>query len=307
MSNENLYVETFTVDQIEKLQSHLSGQNWEFKDLAHAHWKASFNKTSVSAYKSGKVCVQGKGTKELVQFFIEPELTGEARFGYEDVYFEQENAEQLSPHAGIDESGKGDFFGPLVICCAFTDEKSAKELFALGVKDSKAIKSDNKMKKLDEGIRKILRGKYAIITLGNEAYNKFYLTSKNLNSMLGWGHARSLENLLEKVPECKMAISDQFSKTGSVRKALMEKGKKINLIERTKAEEDIAVAAASIIARAEFVRKMEALGKEYGVTLPKGASPQVIQCGKELVAKYGPEVLEKVGKSHFKTTQNILG
>jgi ribonuclease HIII len=307
MSNENLYVETFTEVQIEKLQSHLSGQNWEFKDLAHAHWKASFNKTSVSAYKSGKVCVQGKGTKELVQFFIEPELTGEARFGYEDVYFEQENAEQLSPHAGIDESGKGDFFGPLVICCAFTDEKSAKELFALGVKDSKAIKGDSKMKKLDEGIRKILRGKYAIITLGNEAYNNFYVKSKNLNSMLGWGHARSLENLLEKVPDCKMAISDQFSKTGSVRKALMEKGKKIKLIERTKAEEDIAVAAASIIARAEFVRKMEALSKEYGVTIPKGASAQVIECGKQLVSQFGEEVLHKVGKTHFKTTQNILG
>jgi ribonuclease HIII len=306
MANENLYVETLTEVQITKFKEHLVGQNWEFSELAYAHWKARFNKTSVSAYKSGKVCIQGKGTKELVQFYIEPEITGEARFGNEDVYFETDNAEQLSPHAGIDESGKGDFFGPLVICCAYTDEASAKALFKLGVKDSKAIKSDKKMKSLDEQIRKILKGKFALITLGNEAYNRFYEKSRNLNNMLGWGHARSLENLLEKVPSCKMAISDQFTKAAAVKNALMEKGKKIKLIERTKAEDDIAVAAASIIARAEFVRKMEALGKEYGLTLPKGASAKVIECGKELVKKFGSEVLSQVSKVHFKTTKDVL-
>ena len=306
MANENLYVETLTEIQIVKFKEHLVGQNWEFSELAYAHWKARFNKTSVSAYKSGKVCIQGKGTKELVQFYVEPEITGEARFGNEDVYFETDNAEQLSPHAGIDESGKGDFFGPLVVCCAYTDETSAKALFKLGVKDSKAIKSDKKMKSLDEQIRKILKGKFAIITLGNEAYNRFYEKSRNLNNMLGWGHARSLENLLEKVPSCKMAISDQFTKAAAVRSALMEKGKKIKLIERTKAEDDIAVAAASIIARAEFVRKMEALGKEYGLTLPKGASSKVIECGKELVKKFGSEVLSQVSKVHFKTTKDVL-
>ncbi len=306
MSSENLYVEKFTIPQIEMLQKHLKQQNWDFSDLAHAHWKASLNKTSVSAYKSGKVCIQGKGTKELVQFFIEPQITGEARFGYEDVLFETENADQLKPHAGIDESGKGDFFGPLVICCAFTDEVSAKALYKLGVKDSKSIKSDRKMKELDTEIRKILKGKFALVTLGNEAYNNFYIKSKNLNSMLGWGHARSLENLLEKVPTCQMAISDQFSKTGSVRKALMEKGQKIELIKRTKAEEDIAVAAASIIARAEFVRKMEALGKELGTELPKGASAKVIECGRSLVKKHGKEILTKVAKTHFKTYNDIL-
>ena len=170
MSNPNLYVENFSVEQIQKLKAHLESQNWEFKPLAHAHWKASLNKTSVSAYNSGKVCVQGKGTKDLVQFYIEPEITGEARFGYEEIYFETENAEQLKSHAGIDESGKGDFFGPLVVCCAFTDSDSAKALFKLGVKDSKSIKSDNKMKDLDTEIRKILRGKFAPCSLPHSSY-----------------------------------------------------------------------------------------------------------------------------------------
>ncbi len=304
--NENLYVETFTKEQIDKLHAHLNSQGWDFSDLQYAHWKASCNKTTVSAYNSGKVSIQGKGTKELVQFFIEPEITGEARFGYEDLLFESDSPEQLEPHCGIDESGKGDFFGPLVICCAYTDESTAKALFKLGVKDSKSIKSDKKMISMAEDIKKVIRYKYSTVTLGPEAYNKLYLKSRNLNSLLGWGHARSLENLLEKVPDCPTAISDQFSKTGSVKKALMEKGKKVQLIERTKAESDIAVAAASIIARAEFVIRLEALGKEYGIDLPKGASPKVLEAGKTLVSKFGEAVLEKVSKTHFKTKDDIL-
>ena len=305
MSNTNLYVETFTETQINQLQSYLESHNWEFQPLAHAHWKASLNKTTVSAYKSGKVCIQGKGTKDLVQFFIEPEITGEARFGYEEVYFETENAEQLKPHAGIDESGKGDFFGPLVVCCAFTDANSARKLFKLGVKDSKAIKSDKKMIDMAVEIKKLINFKFATVTLGPEAYNRFYNKSGNLNSMLSWGHAKALENLLEKVPDCKEAVSDQFSKKG-IGSSLMEKGRKIKLTERTKAEEDIAVAAASIIARAEFVTKMNQLSKEYDIDVPKGASQLVIERGRALVEKHGPEVLEKTAKVHFKTYRDIL-
>ena len=304
--NENLYVETFTKEQIDKLESHLRSQGWQFSDLQYAHWKASLNKTNVSAFNSGKVFIQGKGTKELVQFFIEPEITGVAKFGYEDVLFESESPEQLEPHCGIDESGKGDFFGPLIICCAYTDEYSAKKLFKLGVKDSKSIKSDKKMVSMAEEIKKVIGYKYSTVTLGPEAYNKLYLKSRNLNSLLGWGHARSLENLLEKVPSCPTAISDQFSRTGSVKKALMEKGSKVNLIERTKAESDIAVAAASIIARAEFVTRLEKLGKEYSVELPKGASAKVIETGKKLVENFGEGVLDKVSKTHFKTKHDIL-
>lgn len=304
--NENLYVETLTKEQIDKLKQHLSSLGWAFSDLQYAHWKASLNKTNVSAFNSGKVSIQGKGTKELVQFFIEPELTGEAKFGYEDILFESDSPEQLEPHCGIDESGKGDFFGPLVICCAYTNESSAKALFKLGVKDSKSIKSDKKMVKMAEDIKKIIKYKFSTVTLGPEAYNKTYLKSRNLNSLLGWGHARSLENLLEKVPDCPTAISDQFSRTGSVKKALMEKGQKVNLIERTKAESDIAVAAASIIARAEFVTRLEKLGKEFSIELPKGASPKVIEIGKKLVAQFGEGVLDKVSKTHFKTKNDIL-
>jgi ribonuclease HIII len=306
MASENLYVTKLTEVQIQQLKQHLSGQNWEFTPLNHAHWKASSNKTNVSAYNSGKVCVQGKGTKELVQFYIEPEILGEARFGYEEILFESEQKEQLEPHCGIDESGKGDFFGPLVISCAYTDKNSAKTLFKLGVTDSKLIKNDKKILSIAKEIKKVLAGKYATVSLGPESYNRFYLKELNLNSMLGWGHARSLENLLEKVPNCTLAISDQFSKTGSVTKALMEKGKKIQLIERTKAESDIAVAAASIIARAEFVLRLDALGKEVGVQLPKGASTKVIDTGVALVKKHGQDILNKVAKTHFKTTQNIL-
>lgn len=125
--------------------------------------------------------------------------------------------------------------------------------------------------------------------------------------MLGWGHARVLENLLEKVPDCPLAISDKFSVTGSVNKALMEKGKKIKLIQRTKAESDIAVAAASIIARAEFLTKLETLGKSIDMVLPKGASQYVLDAAKKAVKNNGEEVLNKIAKLHFKTTQKVLG
>ena len=306
MSSDNLYVNKLTDEQIHKLEKHLRAQGWEFSDLNYAHWKAILNKTNVSAYKSGKLCIQGKGTKELVQYFIEPEILGEARFGYEEELFESENADQLKPHCGIDESGEGDFFGPLVITCAYTDARSAKTLFKLGVTDSKKIKSDKKMCALASEIKKVIVGQYATVALGPEAYNRFYKKEKNLNTMLGWGHARSLENLLQKVPSCTMAISDQFSKTDSVTKALMEKGKQVELIERTKAEEDIAVAAASILARAEFVQRLDHMGKEFGIELPKGASPKVIETGIKLVTQHGVEVLEKVSKTHFKTRLDIL-
>ena len=292
--------------QIKKLEGLLIARGWEMADLNHAHYRAKKDKTTIAAYKSGKVSIQGKGTEELVQFLIEPEITGQVQLGYENelktAQIEEETPEQFSPHAGIDESGKGDYFGPLVVACAYTDEASARKLIDLGVQDSKNIKSDKKAKELAQKIKGILYGKYTIVTVGPEAYNRLYLKTRNLNSLLGWGHARVLEDLLEKVPNCQMAISDKFSKTGSVDKALMERGQKIELIQRTKAESDIAVAAASILARAEFLERLDKLSQEAELTLPKGASQLVLDIAVQLIQNKGEDQLKNFAKLHFKTT-----
>jgi ribonuclease HIII len=128
---------------------------------------------------------------------------------------------------------------------------------------------------------------------------------RNVNDILGWGHARVIENLLAKV-DARKAISDQFGNKRIIERSLMERGKKIQLVQRHKAESDLAVAAASVIARDEFVRRLHKLSKESGIKLPKGASQAVQDAAVELVGKHGPEALAKAAKMHFRTAQKVL-
>jgi ribonuclease HIII len=244
-----------------------------------------------------------------VQFTLEPEVLKEVSFGYEDILEPEEPADprQLEPHAGIDESGKGDYFGPLVIACCYVDEPSAKKLIAAGIQDSKAIKSDKKMAALASEVRKTTGGRYSIVAIGPEAYNRLYGKFGNLNRLLAWGHSRALENLLERVPDCPRALSDQFGRKETVLRALGQRGRKIHLEQRPKAEADVAVAAASILARHEFVTRLAKLGETFGGTLPKGASAAVKERGEQLYAEHGDEGLVKCAKLHFKTTYHVKG
>ncbi len=302
--NPNSYVCTITADQAVQLRALLDEQFWELDTAPYAHWRARKDKTTVVAYESGKVTVQGKKTADCVQFIIEPHILKEMRFGYEDVIAEQENPRMFEPHAGIDESGKGDYFGPMVIAAAYVDDKTARSLLSAGVQDSKAIKSDKKMKALAETVRKTTRGKFAIITIGPPAYNRMYESMQNVNRILAWGHARALENLLQKQPDCPRALSDQFGNKASLRRALLELGKKIEFEQRPKAESDVAVAAASILARDAFVRRLAALGEDIGTPLPKGASKAVIHCAASIISAHGKQALQSVAKMHFRTTDN---
>ncbi len=304
------YVNTITREQAEKLRSLLDQDNWELDEAPYSLYRARKNKTTCVAYESGKLVIQGRGTEELVQFTIEPQILQEARLGYEVFYAQEENPEMFQPHAGIDESGKGDFFGPLVIATCYVDADTAPVLFEAGVQDSKNIKSDKKIDQLAKLIRDVARGKFAVVRVGNEAYNRMYSKIKNLNRLLAWGHARALEDLLEKVPDCPRALSDQFGRKSTVLKALMERGKRIKLEQRPKAESDIAVAAASILARDEFVKQMKKMGDELGIeklVIPRGASKRVVEIAKSIVAAKGPDVLPRLVKMHFKTTNVVLG
>ena len=203
---------------------------------------------------------------------------------------------------GIDESGKGDYFGPLVIAAVFVDATTQGELRLMEVRDSKKI-SDGRVLEMAPDIKTICP--HSVIAIGPQKYNELYTKIKNLNRLLAWGHAKALENLLERVI-CERAISDQFGDERLILNALQEKGKKIVLEQRTKAESDLAVAAASILARAEFLLRLKRLSSEVGTTLPKGASPAVELAAKMIIKKHGQERLGSVAKLHFKTTQAVL-
>ena len=204
---------------------------------------------------------------------------------------------------GIDESGKGDYFGPLVIAAVFVTPALEQDLALMQVRDSKKI-SDGRILELAPDIR--LLCPHSLVAIGPQRYSELYADIKSLDRLLAWGHARALENLLQQV-ECDLAIADQFGDERLILNALQVKGKQIRLVQRTKAESDLAVAAASILARAEFLQRLDRLSQELNTTLPKGASPAVELAGRMVVKKYGRDRLGTVAKLHFKTTKQVLG
>ncbi|MFW5994290.1 MAG: ribonuclease HIII [Halanaerobiaceae bacterium] len=203
---------------------------------------------------------------------------------------------------GVDESGKGDYFGPLVIAGVYLGKEMARKLIEYGVDDSKNL-SDGKISKL--AIRIKNNCEHSIVTIKNPRYNQLHNKIGNLNKILAWGHARVIENLLDKV-DCYSVLSDKFAKKHLIEDALMEKGREIKLEQRVRAESNLAVAAASILARAEFVSQLQKLSEKYEIEFPKGAANHIIDIGQEFVKRYGQEELSQVAKLHFKTTDKIL-
>ena len=206
----------------------------------------------------------------------------------------------MVPHIGVDESGKGDYFGYLVVAAVYVDDKNEDLLKKMNVRDSKMI-TDMKIIEMDKKIRKIC--KYDIVKISPEKYNVIYKKFKSLNKLLAWGHARAIENMLEKV-NCDLVITDKFGEERFLKDTLFEKGKKVKIIQKVRAEDDTAVAAASIIARAEFLKTLRQLGRDVGYVLPKGAT-HVEPAAKQLVEKHGKEILDKVAKVHFKITKRL--
>lgn len=297
-----IHTATLTSPQALKLRALLSEQGWKFEARQYMLFFAQKDRLTVAVYEKGpKIVVQGKGTQEFVQFILEPEILGEARLGYEEV----NNPEMFEPHFGVDESGKGDFFGPLVIAGCYTDAESTRALMDAGVMDSKRITSDAKIRELSAIIRNMRGVAFSSITLAPEKYNELYGKFNNLNRLLGWGHAKVIEHLLDQRPECPRALSDKFASASLIKRAFSEKAKHIQLDARTKAESDVAVAAASILARERFINWLHEMGGKMGCTLQRGISPMVKDTARALVAKHGPDILKKVAKVHFKTAHEI--
>ena len=296
------YTHPISNAQAETLREILQQTGFEFKEKPYTIFAAAKGKLNVSVYEKGpKVLVQGKETEDFVRFTLEPEVLGEAKLGYE----EELQPEMFAPHFGIDESGKGDFFGPLVIAGAYTDRDLTRKLRDAGVADSKKI-ADSKIKKLAALIRKTPGLDHEVIMIGPKKYNELYQKIGNVNKLLAWGHSAVIERLCEKRPDCERALSDQFANPRLLRSSLGERGRDIELQQRTKAESDVAVAAASILARDKFVWWIESASEKYGFEIPKGASAAVRKAAGKLVGEHGREVLHILTKTHFKTADEWL-
>ncbi|HXH60411.1 MAG TPA: ribonuclease HIII [Fimbriimonadaceae bacterium] len=198
---------------------------------------------------------------------------------------------------GVDESGKGDFFGPLVIAACFVGPWHCAELE--GVQDSKKL-TDKKAAELAKTIKRTCP--HEVVAIGPAKYNELYAKIGNLNRLLAWGHARAIEDVLSKQP-CDLVISDQFADPAGLKRELMEKGRRVQLVSMVRAESDLAVAAASVLARAEFLSRLKRLGSEIGIDLPKGAGPAVDQTAARIIREKGEEALAGLAKLHFKTVE----
>ena len=302
MTSQNSFSYALTPAQQDLLKTILDDGNYMPMTVPHAVIAGKTDSYSVTLYQSGKCLVQGKGAQEFVTFVLEPLVLQSVGMGYEDIL----DPKGTSPHMGIDESGKGDFFGPLVTAGAYIDENIAKALRDMGVRDSKRISSDDRILGLGREIRRLLGDRFSIIKIGPAAYNRLYSKMRNVNTMLAWAHARAIENLLDAVPDCPRVLSDQFGSKELVKKALMKKGREIELDQRPKAESDIAVAAASILARESFVLSIRDMSNKHDVAIVKGASAKVRETAEAMVRDKGPSILVETAKCHFKTTDEVL-
>jgi len=302
------YTCKLTDEQASALDAALRVRNWKRREVPYARFAFESDKANIVFYESGKLVVQGKGTQEFIEFVLEPEILKQARLGYETVL----NPELFQPRIGVDESGKGDFFGPLCIAGVYVNESVVKAWQDAGIRDSKNISSDKRVAELAEKIRKTPGCIANVVMVGNEAYNRLYARMKSVNAILAWGHARVIENLMgqrhQMNPAPVKAISDQFAaKKEVVAKALMALGREIELVQRHQAEEDLAVAAASILARDGFVKGLAKLEKQFNLELPKGASSAVDEVAKKFVAERGADNLSKIAKVHFRTALRAQG
>lgn len=318
------YTFELTNDQQEVLLGLMVNGNYRRREVPYSLCSIEgnhFNATLYAKEKHGKrkLCVMGSGAEDFVLFELEPKVLGAASLGYE----KELSPELFSAHCGSDESGKGDFFGPLVVCCAYTDERLSDEMLKLGVKDCKQM-TDKAVLTAGAALRELLGPSgYSVVKLGPAAYNRLYAKMCNINRMLAWAHGTAVEEQLEKLDARgetarHRVVIDQFAPTeATIQRALKERGKKAQIVQRHKAESDIAVAAASVIARELFLRDIARMGEEVfggekdekgeARRIPIGSSdPRVRELAEEMAKRNGPVWLMNHCKAHFQTTDKVL-
>lgn len=254
---------------------------------------------NVAAYRTGKLLLTGAQAQEYALV-----LTTGGYATSEPAAPEPPHLRGFEPHAGSDESGKGDYFGPLCVAAVHVpDEATARALLQKGVRDSKLL-TDADVGPLSALVRH--RCPHAVLALAPPRYNDLYERIHNLNDLLAWAHASVLEDLLGQVGAVPVLV-DQFARPEVLERHLKDKGRATRVTQAVRGESDVAVAAASILARAEFLGGLAALEVQHGVRLPKGAGAPVVKAAREIGARGGITMLRQVAKVHFATTRGALG
>ncbi len=217
--------------------------------------------------------------------------------------FEVEEIKEPESYIGSDESGKGDFFGPLVVAAFAFDNKIKKDLSDLNIKDSKEL-SDNEIRRISFNIKKRFPDRFSVIEIQPKRYNELYESFKNLNSILIWAHTKAIEELQNKFEYTELVI-DKFCAEDLIRTELNKKLNKFNLILTEKAERFYGVAVASIIARERLLKWFEKKSNELKIDLPLGASNKVNDVASHIKNKFGNDVLSELIKLHFKNFRTI--
>lgn len=294
--SEPPFVAQIPSDLVAKFKEDLLEQGFSLSEAPYALFSAKKNGVNLTLYTSLKLVVQGKGKEEFIAFYLEPELLQSFHYTNKLAYVDQ------TARIGIDEAGKGDFFGPLCIAGVYADSQAIEKLVNWGVIDSKKL-SDVKIVKLASCIKKELI--HTSVSIFPEKYNELYPKFGNLNRLLAWGHATCIETLMRQTG-CEVVTIDQFASEFVVEAALKKKALQPKLTQRHQGESDVVVAAASILARAAFLEGMKKLEERFKVALPKGASALVKSAGRKIFQEHGEKGLHALAKVHFKTYLEVI-
>lgn len=291
---KNVFTSKFEPQDEAKLRKILENDGFELAPVEHAYWQAQKVRTFITFYRSGKVVIRGKDVEESVGKYLSSLKSEQEIHGLESI-------SDLNEWIGTDESGKGDFFGPLVVAALHVNKKSEHRLWSLGVQDSKKM-TDQKIIELASIIKKSYV--HSVVSILPKKYNQLYQQYNNLNKLLASAHAKAIENLLEKT-SCSVVLSDKFGDESLIHNALGE-NVHITLIQKNRAEENLAVAGASILAREKFISGLNKLFLTYEMHFPPGASKNVVDTAEQFVKRFGEHELQNIAKLHFKTTKQII-
>ncbi len=275
------------------MRAQLAAGPFDFRPVPHALFSAKGDGAVATLYTSGKLVVQAAEPEAFVARWLALEAPAAARPRSADPVAPRSTGEAV---VGSDEVGKGDYFGPLVVCAVRLEPGQSEEIARAGVRDSKTL-TDAECIRLGGA----LRSRYAVAVerLDPVDYNRVYMPGK-LNELLADLHAKALTRLA--TPGVRVVV-DKFANEKLLEKRL--KSLNVRLEQRTRAESEPAVAAASVIAREEFLVALKELSDDAAVDLHKGAGSPVDQSARRYVALHGFDALSKVAKLHFKNTQKI--
>ncbi len=297
MGQETIVVKLSASEQA-ALRQRLNAENFDWRKVPYASFSVRGEGVIATQYRSGKLVVQGSEPRLFVERFVggkQPQASKKSRPRVDEA---SDAVAQLTvTTVGSDEAGKGDYFGPLVVAAVRLEPEVAQKMAAGGVMDSKRL-TDSKAHQMGAALRASVP--HAIVRVDPEDYNRRYPNYSGLNPFLAELHAEAIAQVAE--PGVRVLV-DRFANERLMQKAL--RGLDITLEQATRAERNMAVAAASILARQEFLLGLAELSETFGVSLHKGAGRPTDESGLRFVAEHGLDSLAKVAKLHFKNTGKI--